>query len=58
MNRYLIDVVHYFKGHETFEVDAANKQDAVQIGRRRISRESGGNYDLSSVRCIKKLKPR
>lgn len=58
MNRFLMDVLHYFCGHEQFEIEAENKVDAVEKGKEYIYKHSGGNYQTNSVKCLKKLKPR
>ena len=62
MNRYLMKVYHYFSGYEHFEIEAENKEDAVEKGKEFVRHESkyrfGGNYNLNDVQCIKKLKPK
>ena len=56
-HRFLMDVFHYFSGHEQFEIVAENKADAVEKGKLYISRNKGGNYQVDSVKVLKKLKP-
>lgn len=60
MNRYLMSVNHFFSGEETFEVEAENKAEALSKGSKEFiqsPRCSGGNYDRSSFKVVKKLKP-
>lgn len=56
MHRYQMDVLHYFRGHETFEISGEDRADAVKNGKAYIARKPGGNYQLESVKCVKKLK--
>lgn len=60
MNRYRMAVYHYFRGYENFEIDAENKQDAIEKGKEMVKSDwhycHGGNYQLENVICIKKLK--
>lgn len=58
MNRFLMDVLHYFRGHEQFEIEAEDKADAVEKGKEYLYKHSSGNYQINSVKCLKKLKPR
>ena len=60
MNRYLMRIRGYFSGWKEFEIDAENRQDAVTRGteycRSQPEYAHGGNYDLRSIECVKKLK--
>lgn len=60
MNRYLMRIKSYFSGWEEFEIDAENKLDAVAKATEFCKRSSkysiGGNYILTSIECVKKLK--
>lgn len=58
MNRYLMQIEHYFRGIEEFEVSATDKEDAVFVAKQYVKRNpkfSGGNYKMSSICVIKKL---
>ena len=58
MNRYVMQIEHYFRGIEEFEVSATDKEDAVFVAKQYVERNpkySGGNYKMSSIRVIKKL---
>lgn len=54
MNTYLITISHFFSGKKYFEIDANNKADAVQKFKEHF-RNAGGNYNMNSVKCVKKL---
>ena len=56
MHKYLMEARHFFRGKEQFAVTALNKEDAVLKGKEYIHINGGGNYDIESVRCLKKLK--
>jgi hypothetical protein len=60
MNKYLMRIKGYFSGWEEFEVDAEDKDDAVLKATEFCKKSSkygiGGNYDLNSIKCVKKLK--
>ena len=60
MNKYLMKIKGYFTGYEQFEIKAENKQDAINKATEFCSKSSkyghGGNYILSSIECVKKLK--
>lgn len=56
MHKYLMEARHFFRGKEQFAVTALNKEDAVLKGKAYIRINSSGNYDIESVRCLKKLK--
>ena len=55
-------VYHFFRGYENFEIEAENKQDAIEKGKQFVKSQfsyvHGGNYQLDNVICIKKLKPK
>lgn len=59
MNKYLMSIRHYFSGYEQFIVEAENKQDAIFKGLIFVKQNPkfycGGNYNLDSIKCIKKL---
>jgi len=58
MNRYLMQIEHYFRGIEEFEVSATDKEDAVFVAKQYVKcnpKFSGGNYKMSSICVIKKL---
>lgn len=59
MNTYLMSIVRYFGGTKTFTIEAEDKQDAIVKGLEFVKQNpmyaSGGNYDLKSVRCVKKV---
>lgn len=58
MNRYLMQIEHYFCGTEEFEVSATDKEDAVFVAKQYVERNpkySGGNYKMSSICVVKKL---
>ena len=60
MNRYLMRIEGYFSGWKQFEIEAENKQDALEKAREYCKRNSpythGGNYKFDSIECVKKLK--
>lgn len=58
MHRYLMEVFHFFRGNETFEIRADNKADAVVKGQEYILRQIDSNYRHDSVKCLRKLKPK
>lgn len=52
-----MQIEHYFRGIEEFEVSATDKEDAVFVAKQYVERNpkySGGNYKMSSVCVIKK----
>lgn len=59
MNRYLMRIKGYFVGYKQFEIDAENKQDAIVKAKEYCKNHSeygiGGNYNLDSIECVKKL---
>ena len=59
MNKYLMAVYHYFRGYEEFEIEAENRQDALDKSKEFLNRSSkyscGGNYNLRDIKCIKKI---
>lgn len=55
MNKYLVSITRYFSGEETKEVEAKNKSDAVSVAKEYFRSFSGCNYDLDSIKCVKKL---
>lgn len=60
MNTYLISIRKYFSGEEKlFTIDADSKQDAVIKGTEFVNKNpifSGGNYNLDTIKCVKKLR--
>lgn len=53
-----MQIEHYFRGIEEFEVSATDKEDAVFVAKQYVERNSkfsGGNYKMSSICVIKKL---
>ena len=60
MNKYLMKIEGYFSGWKEFEIEAENKQDAVSKAIDFCKKHSefghGGNYKLSTITCVKKLK--
>ena len=56
MNRYLVEIRHFFDGYRTFEIEADNKSNALVKGKEYVGRIGGGNYDLNDVKVVKKLK--
>ena len=49
-----MQIEHYFRGIEEFEVSAPDKEDAVFVAKQYVERNpkySGGNYIMSSV-CV------
>ena len=60
MNTYLMKIKGYFSGWNEFKINAENKQDAIIKAKEYCKTDSefgiGGNYDLNSIECIKKLK--
>lgn len=60
MNKYLMKIEGYFSGWKEFEIEAENKRDAVEKATEFCKKSSefgiGGNYKLSSITCVKKLK--
>lgn len=59
MNKYLVEISHYFRGDETFEVVAQNKAEALVKAKEYVKKSPlyGDNYKVDSVRIVKKLKP-
>ena len=55
MNKYIISIERYFSGEETEEIYAKDKIEAKAIAREYFGKFSGGNYNLDSVKVIKKL---
>ena len=59
MNKYLMQIKGYFSGWKQFEIEAENKQDAITKATEYCKRHSeygiGGNYQLDSIECVKKL---
>lgn len=59
MNIYLMAIRRYFCGYEEFEIEAENKQDAVEKSKEYVRitppYSGGNNYDVNDVKCIKKL---
>lgn len=59
MNHYLIGVKKYFGGEETFEVEAYDRTDAGFKAQDILKTDPvycvGGNYDIRTIRIIKKL---
>ena len=56
MNKYLVEIRHFFDGYRTFEIEADNKSNALVKGKEYVVRIGGGNYDLNDVKVVKKLK--
>ena len=57
MNNYLMEIRHFFSGYKHFEIEAENKEDAVEKAKIFVSRNwKYDNCDKNDVRCIKKLK--
>lgn len=59
MNKYLVEIYHYFSGYKTFIIEALNKKDAITKARAYIEHNiiySDGNYDTNRIRCIKKIR--
>lgn len=53
-----MQIEHYFRGTEEFEVSATDKEDALFVAKQYVERNqkfSGGNYKMSSICVIKKL---
>ena len=46
MNKYSVAIYHYFKGYQTFVIEAKNK--AEKYG--------SGNYNINDAKIIKKLR--
>lgn len=55
MNKYLMTIVRFFSGEETFEIDATDKKDAIEKTRKYFEKHGSGNYKLDSIKCKKKL---
>ena len=55
MNTYLMTIVRFFSGEETFEVEATDKKEAVEKTRKYFEKYGSGNYKLDSIKCKKKL---
>ena len=58
MHKYLMEIRQYFLGYEQFIIEAENKTDALTKAKEYAEKHIcwGGNYDLKSIRCVKKLK--
>lgn len=60
MNKYLMRIKGYFSGWDEFEIEAENKSDALSKASDFCKNSSkygiGGNYNLKSIECVKKLK--
>lgn len=59
MHRYLMAVRHYFRGYEQFTISANSKTEALEKGKLHVLRDphydTGGNYDVNDIKCIKKI---
>lgn len=58
MHKYLMEIRHYFRGYEQFTIEAESKVEAMEKAREHVKtnpRYWGGNYDTSTIRCIKKI---
>lgn len=58
MHEYMMEVFHRFRGDETFTVKARSKAEAVIEGRRHLVEDTNDMFELQTVRCLKKLKPK
>lgn len=58
MHKYLMEIRHFFLGYEPFIVEAENKVEALVVAKEYAKNHInwGGNYDMKSIRCVKKLK--
>lgn len=58
MHKYLMEIRHFFLGYEQFTVEADSKSEALIVAKDYAERHInwGGNYDMKSIRCVKKLK--
>ena len=54
MNKYLLEVEHYFGINDYFEICANNKEEAISIFLN--SNKLNDNHKRNTVKCIKKLK--
>ena len=57
-NKYLMSITHFFGAKEQFEIEALNKADAIEKAKKHIlwnTHYYGGNFDLNSIKCIKKI---
>lgn len=59
-NTYLMKIKGYFSEWKEFRIEADNKQDAIIKAKEYCEKHSefgiGGNYNLNSIECVKKLK--
>lgn len=58
LNKYLMSINHYSGATEHFEVEAANKADAVEKAKTYVRNNThfwGGNYYEDTIKCIKKI---
>ena len=58
MHKYLMEIRHYFSGYEQFIIEAEDKGDALVKAKEYAEKHIcwGGNYDMKSIKCVKKLK--
>lgn len=57
MNRYLMSIETKSLSFHEFEIQATDEEDAIFVARQFASRNSpfsGGNYDLDTIRIVKK----
>ena len=60
MHTYLMSIRRYFSGEETFKIEAENKAQALELGKKYVWQSpiyADGNYDRLSVKVLKKMKP-
>ena len=56
MNLYLMGIERFFIGEVTFKIEAENKTEAMEKGRKHMEMNSyGGNYNARTLRVVKKL---
>lgn len=57
-NKYTMSINHFSGSRELFEIEAANKAEAVEKASTYVLNNpyfGGGNYIFTSIKCIKKI---
>lgn len=58
VNKYLMSINHFSRSRELFEIEAANKAEAVEKAKQDARKNPhywGGNWNFDSIKCIKKI---
>ena len=57
MHEYLMEVEQFFGGKYRFQVNASNREEAMENGRKHSKERHNDNFIKDTLKVVKKLKP-